>query len=194
MITLLIALFICIITFASKEPERYSKKLDSLMYGTGGTGIAGLLQRGMEQDSVLWRKRPMRARSGNVGSEMPPLHSDASLESTAEILRRLDGPTPGTLEDSYAMRVPISMLFGSDQRLSPGGRQLFQVIANNIRALPYDIQLQVNNQGDVPKAVVIAKYLWEQLGIAPSRTGVGTRTAPRTWGSSLWIIFHRRRA
>jgi hypothetical protein len=194
MITLLMALFICIITFASKEPERYSKKQDSLLYGSGGTGIAGLLRQGMEQDSIVWRRRPMRARVGTTGSEMPPRYSESSLESTAEILRQLDQPAIGTLEDNYGMRVPISLLFSPDAKISPTGQQLLSAVARNIRSLPYDIHFQVNNPSDVPKAVMLSKFLWEQQGILPSRIGVGILEMPGTWSPSVWLTFHRKRS
>src|SRR5262245_60262712 len=193
MITLLMAMFICIITFASKEPERYAKKKDSLMYGAGGTGIAGMMQRGMEQDSIVWRRRPMRGRVGPSGSEMPPRFSESALESTAEVLRGLEETGLGTLEDNYGIRVPLALLFASDGRISPSGKQVLQAVARNVKSLPYDIHLQVNAAANVAKAVMVAKYLWEQQGILPGRMGVGVREAPETWSSSLWMTFHRRR-
>src|SRR5262249_39378588 len=156
---------ICIITFASKEPEHYAKKKDSLMYGQGGTGIAGMMQRGMDQDSIVWRRRPMRARVGMSGSEMPPRYSEAALESTAEILRHLEESGMGTLEDNYGVRIPLGMLFTQDGRISSSGAQVLEAVARNVRQLPYEIHIQVNGAAQIPKAVSLTKYLWERQGI-----------------------------
>jgi len=192
MITLLMAMFICIITFSSREPERYSKKRDSLMYGEGGTGIAGKMSSSLEQDAVVWRKRPVSARAGQHGSEMPPLYSEPALEATAAVLRRLDGPLAGTLADNYALRVPLAVLFGPDGTVSAAGKELLASVARNLRQLPYDIAFQFDDARDLPRGVRLCQHLAEEQGIPPSRLAVGVREGPREWSSSVWITFARR--
>jgi hypothetical protein len=126
MITLLIACFICIITFASKEKEKYFTNRDSVLYGPGGGGVAGRAAPGGDHDSVIWRQRPMSARFNAPGSETAPMFSDPALEVTAEVFRQLDGPTIGTVGDRYVMRVPLASLFVSGRELSATGKLLLR--------------------------------------------------------------------
>src|SRR5690242_8089265 len=130
MITLLMACFIMIITFSSKEKENFAKKQDSLIGGTGGVGVAGPLKQGADSD--LWRMRPPLARQTQVGSEMPPQYSDPAFQSTGELLRGLEGSALGTLADSYSLRIPLRLLFQKDTELSPSGRQLLHAVARNL--------------------------------------------------------------
>lgn len=192
MITLLMAMFICIITFSSREPERYSKKRDSLMYGEGGTGIAGNLARGLEHDSFLWRKRPLSARSGLAGSEIPPRYSDPAERSTAQVLRELDEKPLGTLADSYGLRVPLAMLFTADGKLTASARQLLQAVTRNLKNLPYDILFELNDPATLAKGVALAEYVATTFGLPPSRMAVGMHPTTDAVGPSVWIVFSRR--
>src|SRR5262249_21869858 len=71
MITLLMACFIMIITFSTKEKEGYSRKRDSLIGGGGGTGLAGPSGQGRDRDAVVWLMHPLLARLAETGSELP---------------------------------------------------------------------------------------------------------------------------
>ncbi len=191
MVTLLIACFIMIITFSSKETEKYGKKRDSVLYGAGGTGAAGANQDGLDLDAVVWRTRPPLARLGQGGSEMPPLYSDPALSSPADMLHSLETTKIGTLLDSYAMRVPLAMLFQSDGRLSPPGAWILHAVANNVRSLPYDIQVQVEDPGHVAKAVTLAQHFARQEAIHPGRVGVGLRESGDPLKTSVWFVYVR---
>jgi chemotaxis protein MotB len=194
MITLLITFFICIVTFASREngAHQHPRKRDSLLYGPGGSGIAGGKQSSMNHDSVIWRQLPVCALPERKGSEMPPLYSDPEMEATSTALTALEGPMFGTLADSYSMRTPLSLLFTDDGKLTPSGVELLGVVASSLRRLPYDIYLQVDDPKYLPRAVTAAQHLVNHEGLAPFRIGVGVRISPEPWNPSLWFLYSQR--
>src|SRR5207253_2666337 len=126
MITLLIAFFICIVTFSSRESgnQKYAKMRDSVLYGEGGTGTAGDPVKGADQDAVLWRQVLISASRGSNGSRVPPRYSNPSLNATQKVLGMMEEPTVGTLADSYSLRMPLTLLFDSAGQLTPTGRAL----------------------------------------------------------------------
>ncbi len=193
MITLLIACFICIITFASSEKEKYSKKRDSLLFGTGGVGIAGPTADAMELDSMIARQRPLAARLGTSGSEVLPLHDNPGMDAAAEVIRQLEVPIPGTLQDSYSMQLPMRLLLGPDNKLTEVGIGILRSIADNVRNLPYDIYFQVDDPASLSKAVTLTAYLGQQESIPPGRLGIGLRNAGTSTADSIWLFFARRR-
>jgi hypothetical protein len=192
MITLLIACFICIITFASSEKEKYSKKRDSLLYGTGGVGIAGPLADGLDLDSMVARQRPLSARLGTNGSETLPMHGSAGMEAASEVIRQLEAPIPGTLQDSYAMQLPIRLLLGPDNRLTEVGTGILHSVADNIRHLPYDLYFQVDDAEDLPKAVILTTYLAQSQSIHPGRLGVGVSNAVSPSADTIRLFLARQ--
>jgi chemotaxis protein MotB len=193
MITLLIACFICIITFASSEKEKYAKKRDSLLFGTGGVGIAGPTAEAMELDSVVARPRPLAARLGTAGSEVLPMHDSPGMDAASEVIRQLDAPIPGTLQDSYALQLPMRLLLGPDNKLTEVGTGILHSIADNVRRLPYDIYFQVDDPAALTKAVTLSAYLGQQESIPPGRLGIGLRNASNSAADSIWLFFARQR-
>jgi hypothetical protein len=192
MITLLMALFICIITFSSKEPEKYGKKRDSVLHGLGGDGSAGQTASGLDKDGYVWRQRPLSARLGLPGSEMPPTYSDPSQEATAEVLRSLEGPTLGRLGDRFALEASLDSLFESDKRLSPSGKLLLQALGRSLRSLPYEIYFEMSDARYVAQGVVMAQFVVENAAIHPSRLGVGIRAGGEPWRGSVAMVLARR--
>jgi len=194
MITLLITFFICIVTFASKEngKQQHPRKRDSLLYGTNGTGIAGGKQIGMNHEGIIWRQLPISAQPERAGSDMAPLYSDPELEASATAINLLEGPTIGTLADSYDMRTPLGLLFTADGKLSPSGVELLGQVASSLRRLPYDIGLQVDDPKNLPRAVTAAQQLVKQEGLAPYRIAVGVRISPEPWNPSMWFLYAQR--
>lgn len=192
MVTLLMACFIMVITFASKEPEKFSKKRDSVMGGEGGSGSAGEGKQTLDHDTIVWRERPRTARLGEGGSEMPSLHSDPMLETTEDILRRLELPTLGTLADSFTVRLPAALLFRSDGKLSESGLSLTHAIAQKVRQLPYDILVEVDDSQYASRAVTLCQRLMLQEQIYPGRLGVGVRQVAQPWNASVWLTYVRQ--
>jgi chemotaxis protein MotB len=191
MITLLMACFIMIITFASREPEKYSVKKDSAFDGSGGTGAVGDLNEGRDRDTVIWREIPPLGRLGKKGSEMPPLYSDPSLRGTSDMLHHLEELSAGTLRDNYALCVPLSLLFEKKNTLSPSGVELLHAIAQRIRYLPYDVHFEVDDSQNIPQAVLLAEQFTHEEVVHPARLGVGIRQGLQPWHSSVWVVLAR---
>ncbi len=193
MVTLLMAFFICIITFSSKETEKYSTKKDSLIGNAGGSGVASSSAKGtLEQDSIVWRLRVRQARASESGAEMSPLYQDPSVETTARILRVLEGAALGRLRDNLAVRLPRSLLFEKGDRLSSSGVRLLHAVAVNLRDLPYDLQFQVGHTEHVAQAVRLCTYLASQESYEPARLAVGGRPPTSGDGDSIWLVLARQ--
>jgi hypothetical protein len=193
MITLLMACFIMIITFSSKESEKFNKKRDSLAGGPGGSGAAGDPKSGLDSDSVVWRLRPPSARVSKNGSEMPALYSDPAMEATAaEVLKALEGPPIGTMRDSYTIRVPGPLLFLDDKALAPSGVRILGAAAHMVRPLPFDVLIEVEDPEALPKAVLAASYLEHQQGLIPARLGVGCHAPSAGVDHAVWLVFSRQ--
>ncbi len=193
MITLLIACFICIITFASSEKEKYSKKRDSLLFGTGGVGIAGPMAEALELDSVVDRQRPLAARLGTQGSEVLPLHDSPGMDAAAEVIRQLEAPIPGTMQDSYSMQLPMRLLLGPDNKITEVGAGILRSVADNVRHLPYDLYFQVDDAANLGKAVKLTAFLGTQESIPAGRLGIGLRNTGTATEGSVWLFFARQR-
>lgn len=191
MITILIACFICIVTFASRESEKHAKRRDALLNGTGGTGVVGPELKGLDRNAVVLLYRPPSARLGVPGSLTPPLWSDPSLEPPAELLRVLDDPTLGTLANSYTLRVPVDMLFQTDGQLSAAGTRLLHAIAKNVGPLPYDLHILADDPRHLARAMVLSQHFARRETIHPGRLGVGVREALGAGGAYLWLVFFR---
>jgi chemotaxis protein MotB len=195
MITLLIAFFICILTFASKESgkEKHPKLRDSILYGPGGTGVAGAGHKGSEQDSIVWRQVLVSAHQGPPGSRIPPLYSDPSTDRTTEVLNLLDQSTLGNLSDSFRLRLPLGLFFDDKKNLQPTGRQLLGSLAANLRRLPFDIRIQVDERQYLDRVIAMAQYLTNQQGIEADRIGAGVCLEPAQWKASIWFTFVSRK-
>jgi hypothetical protein len=193
MITLLMAFFICIITFSSKEKENYGPKKDSLMGNAGGSGIASKeMKPTLEQDSIIWRLRIARARVSEHGAEMAPVYQDPSLHTSAQILQALEEAAPGRLHDDFAIRLPLSLLFEKGEQLSSSGVRILHALAVNLRDLPYDLQFQTARDDQTGRAVRLCTYLSSQEGYEPARLAVGARPPRPADGDALWLVLARQ--
>lgn len=170
MITLLMTLFIVIVTFGSKDQDKHSKKLDSIVGGQGGTGAAGS-GKGVAKDSVMVRISPLN-RMVYKGSSAPPIYSDPYPEPASAALKALDEQPVGKLSDNFAFRVPADFLFDQAGKLSPSGMTLLRSVSNAVRNLPFDMQVRVASKSRVPSAAKVVQYLFANTGIFPARIGV----------------------
>jgi hypothetical protein len=178
MITLLIAFFICILTFASQESGKgdHRKLRDSVLYGQAGSGIAGSNKPG-DPDAFVWRKVLLSHNPAKAGSPVPPLYSDPTLELTRRALAMLEEAPEVTLADSYTASLPAAVLFDDRSALTKSGRELLHMVANNIYTLPVDLYVEVEGPAQLPRALVIAQHFIRREALPPARVGVGTATA-----------------
>jgi hypothetical protein len=171
MITLLMTLFIVIVTFGSREQDRGSKKLDAIYGGQGGTGAAGPTGQGIGRDSVMVRMSPL-GRTVYSGSQTPPMYADPYPEASGTALKALEEKPLGKLADNYAFRVPSEFMFDSAGKISASGMTLLRTVASAVRRLPFDVQVRVNNRARVPAAAKVVQYLFTNASLFPGRLGV----------------------
>src|SRR5262245_8187400 len=122
MITLLMTMFIVIVTFGGKEGKG-GKKNDSVIGGKSGTGAAGpSTAKEVDKRAVLTRFAPL-GRTVLRGSENAPMYDDPNNDWSDSVLQALEGPEFGKMSDNYFLRLPLSFLFAAPDRLSPSGTQ-----------------------------------------------------------------------
>lgn len=192
MTTLLMVFFVLMLTFSSKNPNQFPMRRDSLLYGTMGRGIVAPRPNSPDLDSIVWRQCTAQARQDELGSEIPPQFSDPVADLTSRVLHLLETGTDKNLADSYSTRFLLGMLLESDQKLSPTGVQLMNMVARNMRNLPYDLYLEVDSRVHVPQAVALARHLSEKGGIHPGRLGVGVRPGGDPFHGGVSLVFSRR--
>ncbi|SRR6266511_3432398 len=190
MVTLLMAFFICMLTFASQHTasKKCPRKGDSLMNLLDGEGLVAPSRR-EDLDGVVWRELPAQPKFSSRGSETAPMYSDPRGESTAAIVKLLDEQTKSTLADSYVLRIPLPLLFDQENRLTDSGTQVLRVIASNLRDLPYELHLQVGEKRELPRVLAVVRHMTEREGFHPSRLGIGLRDSSE---AAVWVTCVRR--
>jgi chemotaxis protein MotB len=171
MITLLMTLFIVIVTFGSREQDRGSKKLDSVVGGMGGTGAAGPTGQGIGRDSVMVRMSPL-GRTVYSGSQTPPMYADPANEAAGAALKALKETPLGKLADNFAFHVPFDFMFDSTGKLSASGTTFLRTVASSVRQLPFEIQVRVGNKSRAMAAAKVVQYLFTGASLFPGRLGV----------------------
>ena len=68
---------------------------------------------------------------------------------------------------------------------------VLHAVAANVRQLPYDIQIEVEDTRHIGKAVTLSQYLARQEYIHPGRLGVGVRDSDDPWKDSAWLVYAR---
>ncbi len=193
MVTLLIAFFICILTFASKEngTKSHARLRDSLIYGTGGSGAVG--DKDAKADSIVWRQVLSSVSLQNVGSSRAPLYSDPQMNANEQVLELLDQSTETTLEDNFSFRVPLTLMMNDDKTVSPAGRRLLSNIAFGLRQFPFDLIIQIDNPDVFPVAFRLSKHLTDLAGCPPSRTGISLLEGGTKQRDSVRFLFVARK-
>jgi chemotaxis protein MotB len=193
MVTLLMACFIMIITFGSKEQEKYEKKYDSLIGGDGGKGLVGIAQKALDRDSIVYRQRPPGSRIFESGSDLAPSHHEIAQELSKAALLDVAQHKLGTLSDSYSLEIPANQFFdGSSDQLRPSGKNLLRVISKKVVSLPYDILIQGNNERDLPRLGAIVKELSEVGGIFQGRLAIGIRSVHGSKSTTFSFMMSRQ--
>lgn len=192
MVTLLMALFICLLTFASQHvgAQKRPRAGDSVLDLLNGEGLVAKA-RDDDLDAVVWRELPAKPIFTPRGSETAPSYSDPLADTTAVILKLLDEQTPGTLADSYTIRIPLAILFNERDDMSSSGAQILRAQAANLRRLPYTLYLRVCDRENLPRALAVAQHLVKKEGFHPSRLGIGLRDEAETRSPALWVSYMR---
>ena len=171
MVTLLMAFFLCLLTFSS---------------------LAGLRKRGgLERDSVVWRPRLQPTAAADAEAALEPLYRDPAKDSTDHILQALERAAGTPSADNFAIRLPLSLLFNTDEQLSSSGMRLLHALADNLRDLPWDLQFQVNHTDDTRRAVQLCHFLLSKEGYEPARLAVGARPTRAGERDFVWLVLCR---
>jgi flagellar motor protein MotB len=173
-ITLLMTFFILLLTFATNEPEKFERIQVSMFGGGGATGMAAEAQGPLDHDALLLRQRQRSGRITQVGSEMPPIHSDAVYESLSKGIAGLEEDEMRDMATQHGVRIPWSLFVTSDGDITPLGRQHLKMIAKHMRRQPIDADFLVADATQFAQAQQLASYLFEKEAIQPGRLGVGS--------------------
>ncbi len=172
-ITLLMTFFILLLTFATNEPETFERIQVSMFGGGGATGMAAEAQGPLDHDALLLRERQRSGRITQVGSEMPPIHSDAVDESLSKGIAGLEDNEMRELSTKHGVMIPWSLFMTSDGAITPLGRQHLKMLAKHMRRQPIDADFLVADTSQFAQAQQLASYLFEGEAIQPGRLGVG---------------------
>jgi chemotaxis protein MotB len=194
MITLLIAFFICILTFASSENgnKSHSRMRDSVIYGPGGSGALG--SKGADADSVVWRQVLASVSFYGVGSSSAPSYSDPHMKVNEQVLDMLDHSAKTIFDENFSFRVPLSVFMKDANTFSPAGRRLLGNIAFGLRQFPFDLIIQIEDPDLFPIAFRLSKHLTELAGCPPSRTGISLLDHGTRQRNSVRFMFVARNA
>ncbi len=190
-ITLLMTFFILLLTFATSEPEKFERMQVAVFGGRGANGVEE--EAASLNDSIVRRERPRQSRFTKRGSETAPLDSDPPKGSLAEGLAGLDEPIKKSPTVAHSMTLPIGLVVDGDDAPTAVGIQVMRMLARQLKKDPFNLQVQVSSRDDLPKAVVLARYMFEKLSIVPGKISVGVaHDASSTKGSMLHFTLKRR--
>jgi chemotaxis protein MotB len=178
-ITLMMTFFILLLTFATNEPEFFSKMQLVTFGGGGSTGIAGESEDMLDSDSLILRERPDSAAISIRGSETPPVHSDPAHESLSRGLRSLDNPD--LLADAHRVKIEanISMMQDENGEITEQAVTQLRMLAQQLKAQPLTLQILVSDTDQADFCVQMAAILTDANGLGvvpgqvPGRVAVG---------------------
>ncbi len=190
MITLLMAFFIALITFASKSNTgKEHENRNALMESGSGRDLAGTQRKEtIPKNAVVWRLRFRPTSASETGAEFAPLYLDPSADMSTSVLQALLTASSGKLSNCYLLRLPVDLLLGSNGKIKPSGKNMLLAIARNLREMPYDFQFQVPTREQVPEAVELCMFLSTEAGIHPGRLAAGVRQSSERELDYVWLL------
>ncbi len=173
-ITLLMTFFILLLTFATNEPEHFSRMQVAAFGGGSSSGLAGKNDEPFDQDAILLRIRPVSARLTIRGSETPPIETDPSYQSLDGGVESLKNPHELADVDRLSITIPLPVMIDENGQVTDVGHQQLRMISSQMRRMPLDVKLEVRRSQDAGACLALAKALIKRGNIAPGRVSVGT--------------------
>jgi flagellar motor protein MotB len=172
-ITLLMTFFILLLTFATTEPERFEKTLTSTFSKGAATGTVGKKLESLDNDAWVSRIRPPASRIAMRGAEMPPIMERPASQSFGEGLRSLDDEESKQNEmTSHSFDVPFAQLFNSGGELTANGKLVCQMLAGQLRELPFQAAIQFAQPQQSTQLVKMTQFLFDTQQTRPGQVSL----------------------
>lgn len=191
-ITLLMTFFILLLTFATSEPETFTRMQVAMFGGGGATGIAGPKPESLEEDSFLIRRRPVSGRLTDRGSEMPPMYVDPLRESVSAGLQSLEDSEEVEDADQRAVDLSIPLLFDNPEALSTTGQKLVRLLSTQMVRMKLLLRIELSGPELVDYGMTFATALQKQPGIKPSQVSLVNTAAGESRGTLRTVIVKQR--
>ena len=170
-ITLLMTFFILLLTFATNEPEFFSKVKVVSFGGGGSTGVAGDTKALLDNDAIVLRERPNSAAISIRGSETPPEYTDPAVQSVSRGLKSLENTD--SLADASRVRIEtlVSIVQDDQGEITTQGVTQLRMLAKQLKSQPLVCQILVSDPDLAAFAVTMATILTDAdgLGVVPGR-------------------------
>ena len=172
-ITLLMTFFILLLTFSTTEPERF-EKVSVNGFSTGGaTGVAGKKIDGLTRDSWVNRIRPPAARIAMRGAEMPPIQRAPDHSQVGVGLDALDEDENRHNEaTTHYFDVEYARLFDAQGELTGQGRTICQMVAGQLRDLPFNASIQYRRKDQTPGVIQLMNFLFHSEQVRPGQVAI----------------------
>ena len=187
-ITLLMTFFILLLTFATNEPEHFSRMQIAMFGGGSSSGLAGKSNKPFDHNAILMRERPKSARLTTRGSETPPIDSDPSYQSLDGGVEALEKPHELADADQLSITIPLSLMVDGQGNVTPIGQDQLRMISTQMRRIPMDVRLEVRHPQNINVCLQLAQELTVRRNVAPGRVSIGagvTSIAPGALRLSL---------
>jgi chemotaxis protein MotB len=188
-ITLLMTFFILLLTFASKEPERFERMKVSAFGGKGSVGMAGDNLEALDNEALLVRTRPKHSRLTMRGTEIPPMHSDPVVESLNEGLKSLEETNDLAQLERFSFDVPLSSFVDDSGNLTDIARQHLRLFASQMKRIPLTVKFEVADEADLEPVMEMCQVLANGFRVPSGSVaaGIAGTRPPR----GLRIVFTR---
>lgn len=171
-ITLLMTFFILLLTFATNQPETFDRMQVAVFGGGGASGFASKAE-GMEKDALLMRERSRAGRMSQDGSEIPPEHNEQVLASIDKGVAGLEDKELREVFNSHSIKIPWKRLLDAKGNLSSEGQQRMKMFAIQLKRLPLEFKVFVDQGDAVPKGLQLINHLVQKERIVSSTVGIG---------------------
>lgn len=191
-ITLLMTFFILLLTFATTEPERFEKSISSSFARGSATGRVGKKMKGIDKDSWVQRVRAPAARIAMRGAEMPPIEKAPVKETWGDGLRSLNQDEAKQNEmTSHSFDVDIALLFDSEDKLTPEGKQLCQVLSGQLKELPFHAAIQFSDERHTERLGEMMEYLFHTEMTRPGQVSMSYVRPHKVPGNKARVTIKR---
>ena len=187
-ITLLMTFFILLLTFATNEPEFFSKVKVVSFGGGGSTGVAGESDKLLDKNSVVLRNRPNSAAITTRGSETPSTENAPAKNSVSRGLKSLE--FPDELADAERVKIEsrLSLLEDAGGEITEQAVTQLRMLAIQLKNQPLAVHILVSDTEATDLCVKMGMILTQELGVVPGRVSVGVVDGTKVQSGSVQYL------